>query len=517
MAIRPAFSLLLLMMMLLLAACGNGGDRPAPPRVETGAPTNESSSRLLVPVAIPMDMIRTAIEGALPTTLWQIDRKEPRCIAPARIKIGSARIPVTPKFSCRIVGDAKRGAIRLTGSGDELVLHLPVTLTVSAREVAAIFRETATASADVKVRVRLMLDEDWTPKAKVALDVNWKEPPGVDFLGQRIRLVDPDDPSLAGMLDGLERELEAELAKLDVRADVEKAWNEAHSVIALNDENPAVWMVVTPRELGFNGYSIRGRHAILNLDLRADTETFVQETQPVRPATSPLPALATLDRDQGFDLRIPVVASYDELVPMLGAALNKLGRNGFEVPVVGKVDVIFGQPVIYATAGGKLAIGLPMRAKEQRGGLETGGMMWMTARPVNQPGSQQIEVRELQLYGDVDSRTGDILVAIARAPAITHLLERELAQNFSGDFTRLISKIDESLAEKRIGAFILNMKIDEVLHGVVQPIGAGLYLLVEARGKAELAYRPMTAAEKATAEAEEAARKLAIKEGRIAA
>jgi hypothetical protein len=61
------------------------------------------------------------------------------------------------------------------------------------------------------------------------------------------------------------------------------------------------------------------------------------------------------------------------------------------------VKVRFGPSTLYATEGGKLALGLQIRARGPRQLLDTRGGLWLTARPETQPDSERMLVRDLAL------------------------------------------------------------------------------------------------------------------------
>ena len=459
---------------------------PAPVRVTDPVPIPETLSNVAVPITVPLADLQRVIENAIPQTLWQIDQREDRCIAPARV----AGVAVTPRLSCRIVGEVTRGRVRLSGRGQNIILRMPVSARITARDVAVVLRETATAEAEVQAVVRLTMGNDWNPRGTVRIDVDWREPPGITFLGIRINIASRTDPKLQQVIADLERKLPAELAKLGVRQQVEGVWRDLFTTEVLNRENPAVWMRITPQQMSFAGYTVGPRNVVFNAGMRARTETFIMEEKPQPRAATRLPPPGTPQRGTGFHFRIPVIAEYDQLVPVLEKALNKLAKKGIDAPVVGRVNVIFGTPIMYTTEGDRIAIGLPMRASHAESETTTGGLVWLTGKAVNEPGSQKIEVRDLKVVGEGEDATGELFIRIAQAPAVTELLSEELTQNFTNDFDKLMVKVDRALTDKRIGDFLLNVRINEVRHGVVLAVGQGLFLPVEALGNARMQYSP---------------------------
>jgi hypothetical protein len=106
-----------------------------------------------------------------------------------------ANVKVTPDIDCRIVGEVTRGRLALSGSGERLTISLPVNATVAARDVGGILKgKTATASGIVRADVSFALDRNWNASAKVDISYDWREPPGIDFLGQRIEFMKRPTP-----------------------------------------------------------------------------------------------------------------------------------------------------------------------------------------------------------------------------------------------------------------------------------------------------------------------------------
>ena len=193
-------------------------ERGAPPRANDAIELEAQNSVIAVPVEIGLDQIHAALERAVPRQLWTIDERGQTCIASDKVKVLVVRIK-TPKIKCDLVGEVTRGPLGLTGQGRDLVITMPIRATVRAKRIAGIIeQETATASAQVRGVVRLGMGSDWSPRGRIEIDYNWTREPGIDFLGQRIKLTGPADQKLKGVIARLERTLPSELAKLGLDA-----------------------------------------------------------------------------------------------------------------------------------------------------------------------------------------------------------------------------------------------------------------------------------------------------------
>jgi len=472
--------LVAILLPLLLAACGGQVSNEAPPRAEPADLLQPQTSRVALPVEADLDLLEKRLNARLPTTVLTVDEKRERCLPKAKIK-----------FSCRLVGAVTRGPLRLSGSGSTLKLIMPITGEIEARDVLGfIGTNEATGKALVTADVELALAPDWTPKPKVDIRYRWEEEPGVLIAKQRITFTSLADKELAKLIAKLEAEVPALIAEAHPRQKVEDSWQKAHTVVELNARNPEVWMRVTPRGFGYGGYRIEGRTLRLLLEFEATTETFVG-TRPADPDPTPLPPHGKLEGGTGFRLMIPVVADWTVLEGELEKALGKLARKGIPIEGVGRVEPTFGRPTLYATEGGRVAVGLPIRARGERGLLDTGGNVWLTGRVSNAPDTQKLVVSDLTISGTIEGTQGALLMAIAQSPEVRDVIAAELATNFARDFDKLLGKIHTALTDKRIGAFVLNARITETRNGVIKPLGQGAYLVVEAKGDASLTWAPL--------------------------
>ena len=207
---------------------------------------------------------------------------------------------------------------------------------------------------------------------------------------------------------------------------------------------------------------------------------------------TPLQAIGKTGGPPGLLLHSAVLADPATLQRPIDKALAKVAARGVLVPEWGRVKVRFGLSTLYATEGGKLALGLQIRARGPRQLLDTRGRLWLTARPETQPDSERMLVRDLALAAQPgDDVQLPLLVAVAQSAEVKTALEEALTQDFTRDYTKLLRKIDRALAEVKIGEFRLAMRLDEVHHGKAVVLGQGIYLPVTATGSARLDYAPM--------------------------
>ena len=493
----------ILIAALALAACSKQPDAIAPPRVETQTAVPELPSTLVVPVSARLSDIAAEINRATPQQLWSIDRQEPKCVPAQRVtacaikrkdgtcRIGIRQLKVTPDLSCRITGQVTRGAISLGGRGRDLVLTMPVRAVVSAQNIGGIVkRETATGAANVRANVRIGMTRDWRPTATVRIAYDWTNPPGVTIFNRRITFVDKADAKLASVIAGLERSLPQQLQKIAVRAQLANAWRQAFVVLDVNRENPPVWMRIAPQRLGFQGYNVDAANLTLMVAAEARAETFVGD-RPGDLAPTPLPLAASGIPAHGLAFNIPVLAQFKELAPVIDKALAKRAAKGFNLPRLGAAEVKFGKVDLYATDGGRIAVGIPVTATLKSGFYrKTRGIVWLTGEPWNAPSQQQVSIRNLKLSASTDSQAVDLLIALVTDPDTIASIQGALTENFARDYDRVVAAATKAIAQRRLGDFLISTQIVTVRHGRVTVTGQGLFLPVEARGTASILYRP---------------------------
>ncbi len=487
---------------LLLVGCDRDTGE-IPKRVDTAPDIPQLASTIVVPVSAKLADLAAELNRTTPQTLWTIDRQEEACVPAQRItacaikredgscRIGIKKLKVTPNLSCRIVGQAVRGPIRLSGDGSVLTLTLPVRATVSAQDIGHLIkRETATGAANVRATVRLSLTRDWNPAATVRIAYDWTNPPGIDILGKRIVFVDKADAKLKGVIADLERSLPRQLAKLQVRERLSAAWRQGFAVLELNRDRPPVWMRLTPQALGFGGYRVRGGDLLLDVQARTLSETFVGD-RPNDPTPTPLPPLSSGLGQQGLAFNIPVLAQYDQLEPVVLRALVKRAAKGITLPRLGPVDAKFGKVTIYATEGGRLAVGVQVEATLRSGLLSaTHGDVWLSGLPVNEPNSERIRIDDLRIATRTDSKAVNLLIALFSDPATLETIRTALTEDFAKDYAKVLTAARTAIASRREGDVLIAATVTRVTHGKIAVTGQGLFLPVQAYGAATIAYRP---------------------------
>ncbi|MES2058097.1 MAG: DUF4403 family protein [Pseudomonadota bacterium] len=485
---KPA---LLLGVTLLSTSCNKTTGNPAPPKNQSPAALPQQTSTIVVPITVNLADLEAGLNRQTPQILWRIDEFVPQCVPAQRLKVFGKKLKVTPTLHCRIAGQVTRGRISLSGSGKVLKITMPIRAAISAKNVGGIIKQkTATGAAIVRAQAKLSVDRTWSPAAKVQIDYDWTDPPGIDFLGQRIRFTSKADAKLKSVVAKLEQDLPKELAKLRMRDRLQGLWKQGFASILLNRERPPVWMRVTPRKLGFDGYRVVGRKLEMTLAAEALTETFVGD-RPSPATPTALPPPSPRPGAKGLRFFIPVLADYVQLEPVVERTLGKLAKKGITLTGIGPVDAEFGKVTIYATDGERMAVGIQAKV-QQRGGLRaaTSGEIWLSATPFNEPNSQRVAVRDLKIAGQTDSRAVNLLFSLFEDPVVLERIRTSLTHDFGGDYEKVLVAARKAIAGHREGDFVFAATVSTVTNGTLKVTGEGLFMPVQAYGQASIRYQP---------------------------
>jgi hypothetical protein len=212
--------------------------------------------------------------------------------------------------------------------------------------------------------------------------------------------------------------------------------------------------------------------------------------RPPAPEAGPLPPIEPLDIKPGSAvLKVPVVADYAVLEPVLAKALSKRAARPFELGRFGQVKARFGDIRIYGTDNGRIAVGITFWAESDIWWWRKAhGRLWLTALPVNEPNSRLVGFRDLKIAGETDMVGEGLLFAIANSDDFQTVIASALQQNFQRDFDRLKGKIDEAIAFRQDGPVAYAVTLERIETGRIKAYGQGLYLPValHTRIKAEL-------------------------------
>ncbi len=467
---------------------------PVPPRITSSPQFVAEESALTANIAVPLDELRAGLEADVPQTLWAIDRQVDECVPREDVEVLGRRVLRSPKIGCQLVGQVRRGAIHLEGRGATLVARIPVNAAVEARDVGGVIRrKTATASAVATLKARIGVDANWRLSPRIDIDYRWTNEPGIDLLGRRIRFTSAADTELADVLRDAERSLARRIRAIDIRSDVAALWQQGFSVQSINRENPPVWLRLIPQQAGTSALRFARSSASVDIMVKTLAELSVG-ARPVDPEVNPLGANEGVGTAPGFSVSVPVLADFSQLEPVILRALQRLAAKGVAQDDLGRLDIAFERVTLYATQGDRIAVGIaatidPVGRRTGRLWGSTSGEIWLTGKVVTEANSQTLQVEELEVFGDMDTTMGDLLVRVVSSEGVRSEIESALVENFAADYERILSKARDGLSSIKLGQAGLSFEVDEIGHGPVYVTGDGLFMRVTAAGSASISIR----------------------------
>lgn len=482
---------MLIGLCLAVSACSFQSEVEPPPRSDNAIEIPDKASTLIADIDVDLSAMRRALERDVPTRLWSLSEKGAACVPSQRTEVIGITLK-SPTIRCDLEGRVTRGAFTLSGRGRDLIVTMPLRARVTGSDIGGIIEQkTANARANVTARVRLSVAKDWAMRPDVSVRYSWTQPPTVKLLGQSITFADQADKRLGKVVAGIERTIEREIAKIDLKSRIAPVWKSGFAVHSLNRENPPVWLSVTPTALGLEGYSASRNTLSIRMRLDAKTQVIVG-AKPEAPIATPLPQMADRrDEDARFTLTLPVIAQYSQLEPVIERALTRRAQRPFDVPVIGQRMIKLASVSAYGTDNNRIAVGVEFDAWEPGNEDDPAtGTVWVTARPVNEAGSREVQFIEPEYSAQTSRFTTNVLLEIAKSRDFSAIIEEALTQNFERDFEELMGRVEEAVADQRAGDFTVSSSIETVSTGSLTAYGEGLYLPVTADGETKVRYAP---------------------------
>jgi hypothetical protein len=488
--------------VIALSACNPWSTSyDAPPKSEEAVEPKTKTSSIVIPISASLADLQQRLNREIPTTLYAVDENRDACVPAQRARIcvlprpwgGCAQWVVTnttPAIDCNVKGSAIRGNITIGGADNVLSLSMPVNMSVRVRgrgEIGRHIQETADGAATVNVSAKFDVDENWSPTATVTPSYVWDKTIGIEVFGIRITFGDKVDPKIRDALGSLQAELPSLLAKLDLKAQVEKAWTQGFSVTQLSS-NPDAWIRFSPETLGYGGYTVTpGGDLRLSVMVKGKTETFVGK-RPEDASPQPLPNLQRELPEPGFEFYLPVSVAYAVLEDNIGKILKLGEEQAFNIPPVGEVKATFSKVQMYQTEDNAIAVGLTLTADPPTGLFDTSGTIWLTAEADVNNERKLLSVNQLGIYGETDSNASDILLSIARFGPIKDALQKAMSYDFSEEYDKGIADANRMLRRQLSNDFFFDGKLDKVTVDRLEGGPSGLILGFSVLGSGELRF-----------------------------
>lgn len=327
---------------------------------------------------------------------------------------------------------------------------------------------------DINFLTKINLNENW----KISTQTNpngykWVSEPKlkIGFFEVPItsiiqKIIDRELPNVTQIIDN-------EVAKINIKPMVEKAWHEIQAPFLVNETYQA-WLKITPLEIMMTPLANKGRNVRVGLGIKANTETILG-TKPGQSVMANLPPLKLVEKlDEKFEVGMITQIPYSQAKKI---ALEQTGGKTYSFQE-GKYNItvqdldIYGQKdfmIVAATLTGSL-----------------NGKVYLKGKPVFDPATMMIRLAEL----DYDLETKNKLIKAADWLAhgkFIRMMEPHFSFPVSGQLNEARKLIQQNLAGNQLNKNIaLHGSLDKLQPESIQLIAEGIQSIIVATGKIEL-------------------------------
>lgn len=258
------------------------------------------------------------------------------------------------------------------------------------------------------------------------------------------------------------KDIDKEIAKVDLRQDMEMTWNAMEAPIDLNGYG---YMFLNPKQVGMSTIKYYGDTAYLDAYLQAFPEVRL-DTIGFR--STELPNLSKFEVKDGFDIKMDITATYDSLSTLLTRNLSGMKTE------IKENEVIFGNVQIHGAANQQLHIKLDFSGKKS-------GSLYLTGTPVFDPEKQTISFPDIEF----DVKTRSALLKGAKwlfDKKITTMIRGAATIELASYLESIKGTIDESLNGEIDKGVLMNGKVNSILIDYILPREDALYIRISSLG-----------------------------------
>ncbi len=457
---------------------------------------------IVVPLSAPLDQLAALANSSLPGTLHAPPDAGQRCVEPERactkvpefrglkVTMKNRCVDITPAIDCTISQRVWRdGPLRVEGAGDTITLRQNVRAQATVRgrgDIGRHIRETVNGAADFTISAQPGIANDWQVTLPApAITFRWTERPNVRLFNViPITFGSEAQAELERAIDEFRNtQLPAELAKIDLRAEIAPIWSQMQQPVELpTGDDTALWLHLRPEAVGIAPLAFDAGRVATRVAISVDTRVT---DGPDSPFDGPAPALPPLTAvpDGGVAIVVPVRLGPDTLDRALAATLPFALTSDGALAASVTIDA-----ASFAFADDRLEI--RTSAKVDVSGFDFEGPLTISGQPRWDPVAQTILLDDLAASVDAPgliatavnaiiatdrARTwlsGQFRVSLLQeARDIQKALETALNRDIAPDL-KVASDMRASIAgvEVRDGALQVTLRAN----GTVEVIGAAL-------------------------------------------
>jgi len=400
-----------LLLFTALTACGDGPfDRgapdalPAPPRGNT-APMEAPApgvSTVTVPITIPAAALQASVNQQVPQVVLDVKDEpvEKQVVADIRVE--------------------RAGDVQVAVGDGEIRMDVPVSMRVRPRPKFARGKKgsigVVTYELVVQIHLAPTLTPDWSLQANARVDHRWVVTPKLELGPLRVDVQKKTDKKLALRFAEVAADIDADLAKIPLRADLARAWAGLGQPLPLSAD-PPLWLRVHPSSLYVQDPVASGGAITLAFSATGAMEVVLGEA-PAAAEAPPLPPRGQPPADRRTRLTLPLRLEWGALVA--GAEPQVEGRtetiqltDGSEATAT-IVDLIDIYP-----SGESLAVGVDVAIATPVG--DVAARAWLLGRPELE--GHTLRLRDFDFSAESDAAWIDALGSASQSVVVEQLSE----------------------------------------------------------------------------------------------
>ncbi len=365
--------------------------------------------------------------------------------------------------------------VKVSASGGKLIFKTDLQVKAKGKYCAGVWTDnwacscccagahpsgSANSVVEVKIEVDLKMNEDYKITAKTQLDgkiIKGKHVK-IKLLGFTINikvedLVGPIKKKLKPMEASLNKQIQDELNKLNVKEELAKAWKDAHQVIPVG----YLFLHVTPQNVFFqNIYAQNGK---VNLGIGVSTK-LVLKSEDGKIEPTPFPKLTIVDSNEEgkFFVHLPAETSFENI----NSSLNFLyadqkyeyGNNWVKIKNIDVKGIELGDnaPALWfdVEISGKVS-----RFRKVKGHL------YFTGKPVLD--NMMIRMDEFKMNSNTNSEVINKGVEVLVNRFYYDDISRYQVYRFDNDVYSARRVINKYLSAVDLGGYVAKMKLEELL------------------------------------------------------
>ncbi len=440
-----------LALLALLVGCSRS-DISARPSPDKGPPIalEPEPSRIGALVKIPIGQATEAVNAALPPSYAQGWTNGPDFCA----KVIFRDVCVGTKYQF----NTTRGTISLAPAGPDAIL-VTVPVSVSGQggfrgdgaRLLGLDAKNFDAAAVFSILLRPSIDSDWCPKLDVSADYRWTQNPRVEIVSKvNVDITGQVRDKLNAKLPEITQLAQNAIDCTQIKARIATLYGNKSFPIELSP-NQQLHVNVHPTDIAFSGLSVDTADISLAAMLTAKIDV---SATPIKPEALALPPLRPLDAGAPprIHLSVPLKAPFELL---RGEAKKFVVGKTFEQQTpAGVVKVTINDATVYATEGGKLAVGIDFDAKLPGKVLDTKGTVFLTGAPATE-GPTVVRLKDVSYTRILDNDVWNA-VSVLFDSQIRGALEQNLRYDLAGDIEKAKAALATNLADP---AAIPNVKL----------------------------------------------------------